>query len=58
MNTDSDDTSGAQKCLPALEDYYECLHHRKEVGSLRSLSLPASLLRCSEFLTLGSADTD
>ena len=31
MNTESDDTSGAQKCLPALEDYYECLHHRKEV---------------------------
>ena len=40
MNTDSDDTSGAEKCLPALEDYYECLHHRKEV---RPLALPASL---------------
>lgn len=23
--------SGKKKCLPALEDYYECLHHRKEV---------------------------
>lgn len=34
MNTDTEDTSGAQKCLPALEDYYECLHHRKEVRPL------------------------
>lgn len=24
--------SGGRKCLPALEDYYECLHHRKEVS--------------------------
>lgn len=23
--------AGKQKCTPALEDYYECLHHRKEV---------------------------
>jgi NADH dehydrogenase (ubiquinone) Fe-S protein 5 len=23
--------SGKKKCTPALEDYYECLHHRKEV---------------------------
>ena len=40
MNTDSEDTSGGQKCLPMLEDYYECLHHRKEV---RPFALPASL---------------
>lgn len=40
MNTESEDTSGAQKCLPALEDYYECLHHRKEVCPF---ALPASL---------------
>lgn len=25
------DTSGKVKCLPVLEDYYECLHHKKEV---------------------------
>jgi hypothetical protein len=24
--------SGKRKCIPALEDYYECLHHQKEVG--------------------------
>lgn len=24
--------SGGRKCLPALEDYYECLHHKKEVS--------------------------
>ena len=33
VNTDSDDMSGGRKCLPALEDYYECLHHKKEVRS-------------------------
>lgn len=32
VNTNTDDVSGAKKCLPALEDYYECLHHKKEVS--------------------------
>ncbi|KAJ1715557.1 NADH-ubiquinone oxidoreductase kD subunit [Aspergillus flavus] len=27
-----DGETGKKKCMPALEDYYECLHHRKEVG--------------------------
>lgn len=31
VNTDTDDMSGGKKCLPVLEDYYECLHHKKEV---------------------------
>ena len=36
VSTDgADDLSGAKRCIPALEDYYECLHHRKEVGSDR-----------------------
>ena len=26
-----DGESGKKKCLPILEDYYECLHHKKEV---------------------------
>lgn len=26
-----DGETGKKKCLPALEDYHECLHHRKEV---------------------------
>ncbi|KAI4275092.1 MAG: hypothetical protein LQ337_003464 [Flavoplaca oasis] len=30
VNTNTDDVTGAKKCVPALEDYYECLHHRKE----------------------------
>jgi NADH dehydrogenase (ubiquinone) Fe-S protein 5 len=31
VNTSTDDDSGKKKCQPVLEDYYECLHHRKEV---------------------------
>ncbi|KAG9571981.1 hypothetical protein KCV04_g16666, partial [Aureobasidium melanogenum] len=30
VNTNSEDGSGKKKCAPMLEDYYECLHHRKE----------------------------
>jgi NADH dehydrogenase (ubiquinone) Fe-S protein 5 len=25
------DGEGKKKCVPAMEDYYECLHHKKEV---------------------------
>jgi hypothetical protein len=32
-NVSSEDTSGKRKCVPVLEDYYECLHHKKEVRS-------------------------
>lgn len=31
VNSSAEDASGAKKCNPALEDYYECLHHKKEV---------------------------
>lgn len=31
VNTTGDDDSGKKKCSPVLEDYYECLHHKKEV---------------------------
>lgn len=31
VNTSSEDDSGKKKCVLALEDYYECLHHKKEV---------------------------
>ena len=34
VNTNDDDDSGKAKCLPALEDYHECLHHTKEVRLL------------------------
>ncbi|PKS11634.1 hypothetical protein jhhlp_001785 [Lomentospora prolificans] len=30
VNASPEDRSGAQKCGLALEDYYECLHHKKE----------------------------
>jgi hypothetical protein len=30
-NTNAEDDSGKAKCVPVLEDYYECLHHKKEV---------------------------
>lgn len=35
VNTNSEDDSGKVKCKPVLEDYYECLHHKKEVKSSR-----------------------
>ena len=31
INTSSGDGSGQKMCVPAMEDYYECLHHKKEV---------------------------
>ncbi|KAK0936876.1 hypothetical protein LTR29_011555 [Friedmanniomyces endolithicus] len=31
VNTDADNDSGKHKCKPVLDDYYECLHHKKEV---------------------------
>lgn len=37
VNTNTDDVSGAKKCLPALEDYYECLHHKKEFARTKAL---------------------
>lgn len=51
VNTTDEDSSGGKKCLPALEDYYECLHHRKEVrpvvaslnSSSRSTKVPSNI---------------
>jgi NADH dehydrogenase (ubiquinone) Fe-S protein 5 len=31
VNTSTEDDSGKHKCKLVLDDYYECLHHRKEV---------------------------
>ncbi|EHK96476.1 putative NADH dehydrogenase [Glarea lozoyensis 74030] len=33
VNTNTEDDTGKKKCKPVLEDYYECLHHKKEVGA-------------------------
>ena len=34
VNTNTEDESGKKKCGPVLEDYYECLHHKKEVSTI------------------------
>ncbi|RMY20492.1 hypothetical protein D0865_02878 [Hortaea werneckii] len=37
VNTNAEDDSGKFKCKPVLEDYYECLHHRKEAAKITAL---------------------
>ncbi|CCU80147.1 hypothetical protein similar to NADHubiquinone oxidoreductase [Blumeria hordei DH14] len=37
VNTTEENDSGKKKCAPVLEDYYECLHHRKEINRVRKL---------------------
>ncbi|GAB7344982.1 hypothetical protein MBLNU457_3407t1 [Dothideomycetes sp. NU457] len=37
VNTTNEDTSGRTKCMPVLEDYYECLHHKKEAARVKHL---------------------
>ncbi|KAF2229807.1 hypothetical protein EV356DRAFT_536912 [Viridothelium virens] len=37
VNTTTEDDSGKKKCAPVLEDYYECLHHKKEAARVRAL---------------------
>ncbi|KAK0635179.1 hypothetical protein B0T17DRAFT_486050 [Bombardia bombarda] len=37
VNTSSEDDLGKKKCAPALEDYYECLHHKKEAARVKTL---------------------
>ena len=41
-NTSPESDAGKVKCQPVLEDYYECLHHKKEVRSLHPPSLSPS----------------
>ncbi|KAM5429310.1 hypothetical protein McanCB56680_007486 [Microsporum canis] len=31
--------AGKKKCVGVLDDYYECLHHKKEVSMLSNLRL-------------------
>ncbi|KAL6158184.1 hypothetical protein ACJBU6_03984 [Exserohilum turcicum] len=56
-NTNAEDDSGKAKCAPILEDYYECLHHKKEVcfpilllPLSTSLSLPNSFQSSREMI--------
>jgi hypothetical protein len=32
VNASAENSEGVKKCGAALEDYYECLHHKKEVS--------------------------
>ncbi|KAH7309421.1 hypothetical protein B0I35DRAFT_482197 [Stachybotrys elegans] len=43
VNTSAEDDSGKKKCTFALEDYYECLHHKKEHA--RALALQQAYAR-------------
>ncbi|KEY65782.1 hypothetical protein S40285_07558 [Stachybotrys chlorohalonatus IBT 40285] len=43
VNTSAEDDSGKKKCSFALEDYYECLHHKKE--HTRALAMQAAYAR-------------
>ncbi|KAL1902704.1 hypothetical protein Sste5346_001147 [Sporothrix stenoceras] len=37
VNSSGEDEAGKKKCAPLLEDYYECLHHKKEAARVRTL---------------------
>ncbi|KAF3770691.1 hypothetical protein M406DRAFT_248932 [Cryphonectria parasitica EP155] len=37
VNVNSEDDSGKKKCVPVLEDYYECMHHKKEAARAMAL---------------------
>lgn len=39
INSNGEDSSGRKKCAPLLEDYYECLHHKKEHARVKNLQL-------------------
>lgn len=54
VNTSAEDDSGKKKCSPVLEDYYECLHHKKEVGSASIWDLSALSLQSATMLTRSS----
>ncbi|CEI65750.1 unnamed protein product [Fusarium venenatum] len=43
VNTSAADDSGKKKCGLVLEDYYECLHHKKEHA--RALAMQAAYAR-------------
>ncbi|XP_044721946.1 NADH:ubiquinone oxidoreductase subunit [Hirsutella rhossiliensis] len=43
VNTTAEDDSGKKKCAMPLEDYYECLHHKKEHA--RALAMQAAQAR-------------
>ncbi|KAM3070380.1 hypothetical protein ACMFMG_010207 [Clarireedia jacksonii] len=53
VNTSSEDDSGKRKCAPALEDYYECLHHKKEAA--RTLAIQSAYHKAEKAIPRESA---
>ncbi|KUI56780.1 NADH dehydrogenase [ubiquinone] iron-sulfur protein 5-B [Cytospora mali] len=53
VNTNSEDDSNKKKCVPVLEDYYECMHHKKEAA--RVVALQAAYRKAE--LNQGREDT-
>jgi hypothetical protein len=53
VNTNSEDGSGKKMCAPMLEDYYECLHHRKEVRYFHLTTKPTALSDTDDRSTTG-----
>ncbi|KAF8477099.1 hypothetical protein BDZ91DRAFT_708670 [Kalaharituber pfeilii] len=37
VNTADSNLEGRWKCIPQRDDYYECLHHKKEIAKTRVL---------------------
>ncbi|KAH8148689.1 uncharacterized protein LAJ45_07400 [Morchella importuna] len=37
MNTNSGSDEGKWKCAPQHDDYYECLHHKKELAKAKAI---------------------
>ncbi|KAL5599011.1 uncharacterized protein BROUX77_006044 [Berkeleyomyces rouxiae] len=37
VNSSSEDKESKKKCAPALEDYYECLHNKKEIARVMAM---------------------
>lgn len=53
VNTNGDDESGKKKCVPVLEDYYECMHHKKEVSLVPAPTTEAKGTRAHALRTVG-----
>ncbi|KAK0392149.1 hypothetical protein NLU13_1647 [Sarocladium strictum] len=47
VNTSGEDKSGKKKCAPPLEDYYECLHHKKEHARIQAMAAAYSKSKAS-----------
>lgn len=37
VNTSAEDPASKAKCVPAVEDYHECLHHKKEAARVKAI---------------------